>query len=136
MADVQETKLKYRRGTCFSNRTAAVKNAFTRLFNPNWVKEQVDYVRQKIAFYNYSLSTRESFSFSLCSRCNSSLLRLSSKAKKLKTLNSNPSNSIIANNNFQEIETYDLTTSMSEPSEFEEMYELESNKQNYYKKEY
>ena len=62
MVDIQETKLKYRRGTCFScrkclycgidlqqnicncnlsdalhrgNRTAAVKNAFTRLFNPN-----------------------------------------------------------------------------------------------------
>ncbi|CAG8721029.1 516_t:CDS:2, partial [Racocetra persica] len=67
MADAQETKLKYRRGTCFScrkclycgidlqqqrcncnlsdvphkdNRTAAVKYAFTRVFKPNWIKEQ------------------------------------------------------------------------------------------------
>ncbi|CAG8732354.1 3800_t:CDS:1, partial [Gigaspora rosea] len=58
-------------------------------------------------------------------------------AKKPKTtLNSNPSNSIIANNNFQEIETYDFTIPMSEASEFEEMYELELNEQNYCKKEY
>jgi len=80
MVDIQETKLKYRRGICFScrkclycgidlqqnicncnlsdaphrvNLTAAVKNEFTRLFNPNWVKEQIDYVRQKISLYTH-----------------------------------------------------------------------------------
>src|SRR6185437_12594312 len=133
MADAQETKLKYRRGTCFScrkclycgidlqqqrcncnlsdvphkdNRTAAVKYAFTRVFKPNWIKEQVEYVHQKITLYNYSLSSKEPFNFSLCSRCNSMLLRLSSKAKKSKAiLGSTVTNADILSG----FESYDLT---------------------------
>ncbi|RIB11053.1 hypothetical protein C2G38_2204425 [Gigaspora rosea] len=86
MADIQETKLKYRRGARFScricmfcgielqqekcncdlsnvpdrsNRTDTVKYAFTRIFNPNWIKEKVDFVQQKIEYYNYSLSSED-----------------------------------------------------------------------------
>jgi len=63
MVDIQETKLKYCRGICFSCRKCLYcgidlqQNICNcnlsdaphrvRLFNPNWVKEQIDYVRQK-----------------------------------------------------------------------------------------
>ncbi|CAG8647248.1 8986_t:CDS:1, partial [Scutellospora calospora] len=67
---------------CRGNRTDTVKYAFTRIFDPNWIKEKVDFVQQKIKYYNYSLSSKEYFSFTLCTRCNSILLRLSSKAIK------------------------------------------------------
>ncbi|CAG8686598.1 2746_t:CDS:2, partial [Scutellospora calospora] len=143
MADTQETKLKYRRGTCFScrkclycginlqqqrcncnlsevshrdNQTEAVKYAFTRVFKPNWIKEQVEYIHQKIALYNYFLSSKETFNFSLCFQCNSTLLRLSSKAKNLSS--------------FSKIESYDLTISEDEPNKFEERDEWENNEHN------
>ncbi|CAG8636448.1 11352_t:CDS:2 [Ambispora leptoticha] len=152
MTDFQETKLKYHRGTCFScrkcmycgidlqqekcdcdlskvphkgNRTDAVKYAFTQVFDPNWIKEKVEFVHQKIKQYNYLLGSKEAFDFTLCSRCNSVLLRLSSKAKKLKaTLNS-----IFANNdNSSEVETCDLTTLSSDISESEEKLDQKSDK--------
>ena len=144
MTDVQETKLKYRRGTCFScrkcmyfgtdlqqgkcdcnlsivphksNRTDAVKYTFTRVFDPNWIKKKAEFVHQKIEHYNYLLSSKETFNFTLCSQCNIVLLRLSLKAKKLKAT----SNSTFENNgNSSELETYDLTTLASDMSESEE----------------
>ncbi|CAG8691219.1 16665_t:CDS:2, partial [Racocetra fulgida] len=107
------------------NRTDAVKYAFTQVFDPNWIKEKVEFVHQKIKQYNYLLGSKEAFDFTLCSRCNSVLLRLSSKAKKLKaTLNS-----IFANNdNSSEVETCDLTTLSSDISESEEKLDQKSDK--------
>ena len=75
ISDAQNTKLKYNRGTCFGcrmcsycgidlqqlkcnciittppnrcNRTAVVKYAFTRIFNPNWAEEQVAFIQEKV----------------------------------------------------------------------------------------
>ncbi|CAG8827823.1 4510_t:CDS:2, partial [Cetraspora pellucida] len=80
------------------------KNA---LFNPNWIKEKVKFVQQRIEYYNYFLSAKEVFNFTLCAQCNSILLKLSSKVKKLKAL----SNSTLDNdiNNYSELETCNLT---------------------------
>lgn len=154
MADVQETKLKYRRGTCFScrrcmycgvdlqqekcncdlsnlphrgNRTDAVKYAFTRAFDPSWIKEKVEFVHQKIECYNYLLSSKEAFSFTLCARCNSILLRISSKAKKTQAMPNSIDDS--------EVDTYDLTIPVSE-TESEEKFYCQSNEKGYYGNEH
>ncbi|CAG8824850.1 19447_t:CDS:2, partial [Dentiscutata erythropus] len=105
----RDTKLKYKQGTCFScrkclycgvdlqtqkckcditkpphrgNRTKDVKYAYTRIFTPNWIADQVSFVREKILQYNYSTTLKDSFNFSLCSRCNNELSRLKSAKKK------------------------------------------------------
>ena len=104
--DEQATKLIYKRGTCFgcrkclycgvdlqqqeckckireppniNNRTANVKNAYTRIFNPDWTKDQKNFIQKKVLKYNYSVNLKKSFNLSFCSRCNISLLRLSEK---------------------------------------------------------
>lgn len=131
MANVQDTKIKYYRGTCLScrkclycgidlqqnncncnvstvphrgNRTDAVKYAYTRIFNPSWTAEQVDYIQQKITLHNYLLSSKETFNFSLCSRCNNILLKLTQKKSKEK-----PYSAITNYEIPSEIEIYDLT---------------------------
>ncbi|CAG8605993.1 24701_t:CDS:2 [Dentiscutata erythropus] len=160
MADFQETKLKYRRGTCFScrkcmycgidlrqekcncnlsnvphksNRTDAVKYAFTRVFNPNWIKEKVEFVQQRIEHYNYLLSAKEAFNFTLCARCNSILLRLSSKVKKLKASSSSTLDNDIDNSS--ELETCDLTIA-SGASESEEKLDWNPNEKEYHEEKY
>src|SRR5688500_18746251 len=55
------------------NRTAAVKYAYTRIFNPDWAKEKISFIQNIVSKYNYSTSLKETFNFSLCSRCNSTL---------------------------------------------------------------
>jgi hypothetical protein len=113
MSDAQNIKLKYKRGTCFGcrkclycgvdlqqqrcncdvtkpptrkNRTANVKFAFTRIFNPdNWMKVQISFIQEKVLKYNYSLDLKKPFNLSLCSRCNNNLSRLvPTKVKKQK----------------------------------------------------
>ena len=65
------------------------------------------------------MSSKETFNFTLGSRCNIVLLRLSLKAKKLKAT----SNSTFENNgNSSELETYDLTTLANYISESEEKF--------------
>ena len=95
-----------------------VKYTFTRVIDPaNWIKKKAEFVHQKIEHYNYLLSSKETFNFTLCSRCNIVLLRLSLKAKKLKAT----SNSTFEiNGNTSELGTYDLTTIASDISESEE----------------
>ncbi|CAG8629529.1 19078_t:CDS:1 [Cetraspora pellucida] len=107
------------------NRTDTVKYAFTKIFNPNWIKEKVDFVQEKIEYYNYSLSSKEYFNFTLYARCNSNLLRLSSKAKKTKE-------STITD---LEMNTYNFTILINETSEPEDKYYWRSNKKGYSKKE-
>ncbi|CAG8828219.1 18536_t:CDS:2, partial [Racocetra persica] len=99
-----------------------VKYAFTRIFNPNWTKEKVDFVQQKIEDYNYSLSSKEYFNFTLCARCNSNLLRLFSKAKKTQI-----QNTVID----PEMDTHNLTIPISETSEPKEKCYWKSNKKDY-----
>src|SRR5437868_15275693 len=109
MADALDTNLKYKQETCFGcrmclycgvdlqkqkckcditkpphrgNRTEAVKYAYTRIFTPNWTADQVLFVKEKILKYNYSITLEDSFNFSLCSRCNNGLLKLTSAKKK------------------------------------------------------
>ncbi|CAG8560192.1 25031_t:CDS:2 [Dentiscutata erythropus] len=53
-----------------SNRTDTVKYAFTRIFNPNWIKEKVDFVQRKIEYYNYLLSSEEYFNLILLNTYN------------------------------------------------------------------
>ncbi|RIB22579.1 hypothetical protein C2G38_2173660 [Gigaspora rosea] len=117
MADTQETKLKYHQGTCFNyKRTSGI-------------------CPPKIALYNYSLSLKEAFSFSLCFRCNSTLLKLSSKAKKSKAISSFVktkaitssvkskaiSNSVVTTtDNLSKLESYDFTIPVNNTIEFEE----------------
>lgn len=139
--DEQSTKLIYKRGTCFGcrkclfcgvdlqnqkckckifkppnrkNRTAVVKHAYTRIFNPDWAEDQVSFIQEKTLKYNYSISLKKDFNFSLCSRCNSTLLRLkkpksSSIAKTTKTFNLQESL-----NTQPEPEVYDLTVAEEE----------------------
>ncbi|CAG8793012.1 25419_t:CDS:1, partial [Racocetra persica] len=59
-----------------------VKYAYTRIFTPNWTADQVSFVQDKISQYNYSITLKDSFSLSLCSRCNNGLLRLNLAKKK------------------------------------------------------
>jgi len=76
MADEQSTKLIYKRGTCFGcrkclycgvdlqhqvckcktnkppnkkNRTTVVKNAYTRIFSPEWTEGQISFTQEKVA---------------------------------------------------------------------------------------
>ena len=149
MADAQNTKLKYKRGTCFGcrkclycgvdlqqqkckckttdppskrNRTAAVKNAYTRIFNPNWTKNQVDFIQENVSKYNYSINLKKTFNLSLCSRCNSSLLRLTSANAKRSKSSSNSttittetfSDLQISQNTQLKSEMYDLTVTEKE----------------------
>ena len=95
MADTQGgIKLRYKRGTCFGcqkclycgvdlqqqkckcktsmipnkkNRTTAVKYAFTRIFSPDWTKDKISFIQEKVLKYNYSINLKNTFNFSLCS---------------------------------------------------------------------
>ncbi|CAG8803217.1 24623_t:CDS:2 [Cetraspora pellucida] len=131
MTDAQETKLKYRCGTCFSyykclycgidlqqqrcncnltdvphkdNQTEAVKYAFTRVFKPNCIKEQVEYICQKIE---------------------------AKKHKAISTPAALAAPTVMNIASFSEIELYDLTTPEDEPNEFEEReWEFTDNRNN------
>jgi hypothetical protein len=110
MADTQGgIKLRYKRGTCFGcqkclycgvdlqqqkckcktsmipnkkNRTTAVKYAFTRIFSPDWTKDKISFIQEKVLKYNYSINLKNTFNFSLCSKCNNILSRLTPKNSK------------------------------------------------------
>ncbi|CAB4413444.1 unnamed protein product [Rhizophagus irregularis] len=88
MADTQYTKLKYKQGTCFGcrmclycgidlqqkkckctitkpqnrgNWTAVIKNAYTRIYNPNWTEDRISFIQEKVS--TYKLFTNKSINF-------------------------------------------------------------------------
>jgi hypothetical protein len=164
MADTQNKKLKYKRGTCFGcqkclycgvdlqqqkckcktskppnkkNRTAAVKYAYTRIFNPDWTKDKISFVQEKVLKYNYSINLKDTFNFSLCSKCNNILLRLTPKnSKNIKSI-VKPTETLpnleVPQNTQLKPEVYDLTI-MDEESAFQNSLETsdsdESNEDN------
>jgi hypothetical protein len=141
MADAQNTKLKYKRGTCFgcrkclycgidlqqqkckctltkpphrNNRTDAVKYAYTRIFNPNWTEDQVSFIQEKVSKYTYSITLNKAFNLSLCSRCNSILSRLKTKKIKNSDLMETETLSETSQDIKLEPEVYDLTVTETE----------------------
>jgi|SRR5271154_244520 len=102
------TKKKYKIGTCFgcqkclycgidliketceckktvkptkTNRTALVKNAFPRVFNPNssFDSKQFDFIKNKNECFQYGYDLTKNIQLSFCSACNSSYQRLITK---------------------------------------------------------
>jgi hypothetical protein len=56
-----------------TNRTAAVKNAFPRVFNPNSSisSKQLDFIKNKNECFQYGYDLKKSIQLSFCSACNS-----------------------------------------------------------------
>ncbi|GBC46606.2 hypothetical protein GLOIN_2v1775009 [Rhizophagus irregularis DAOM 181602=DAOM 197198] len=99
------------------NRTTVVKNAYTAFIipSPNWAKDRISFIQEKVSTYNYSVNLKKTFNFLLCSCCNSSLQRLTTtKAKK--SINFKPTFETmqISHNMQSEPEVYDLTITEKE----------------------
>ncbi len=64
-----------------TNRTAHVKNAFPRVFNPNGSLDfkQLDYIKNKNECFQYGYNLTKCIQLSFCSACNSSYQRLAPK---------------------------------------------------------
>ncbi|CAG8608474.1 10973_t:CDS:2 [Racocetra fulgida] len=115
------------------NRTKDVKYAFTRIFNPNWADDQLSFIKEKVEIFNYLITLKKTFKFSLCSRCNSTLSRLILRSKSSKLVTeveideSEPSSLQVS----QDIEVCDLTiaedeTNLSETFESDESNEIDT----------
>ncbi|CAG8539465.1 20110_t:CDS:2 [Racocetra persica] len=100
MADALDTKLRYKRGTCFGCRKCLYcgvdlqkQKCKCDITKPphrgnqtdavNWTADQTSFIYDKIVKYNYEVNLKEPFNFSLCSRCNNGLLKLKLTKKKL-----------------------------------------------------
>ena len=89
------------------NRTAIVKTAFPRAFNPiSSNTKQLDFVKNKNEHFQYGYDLTTSIQFSLCTKCNSSYQRLSDSY----------SNSTRKIGQTKTTEVIDLETSSSEVS--------------------
>lgn len=112
ISNMNNMKLIYQRGTCFGcrkclfcavnlqenscqcklarvpnkkNRTSAVRQAYTRIFNPNWEQPKLKFIQDKVIEYNYNLDPKEEFNFSLCGKCHNILVKSSNPKLNIST---------------------------------------------------
>ena len=64
-----------------------VKVAYSRVSSPDLQSEPLKFIQEKVAKFGYSLDLNATFSFSLCSTCNSNFQRLRTNLKSTNTSN-------------------------------------------------
>jgi hypothetical protein len=93
------------------NQNYKVKAAFPRVSSPDLQPEPLKFIQEKVAEFNYSLDINATFSFSLCSTCNSNFQRIRTNSKSTNTSNLSSERALVIDSSEDDLENCDVDVS-------------------------